>query len=236
LSIAKKGCLIAVLLGITILVWLTWPPWYRQDAIQTRLVDAESGEPIAGANAVAIWYTSHIPFGVEMKFRVAESTTNAAGWFAFPAWGPKRRPILGYLTDHDPEIWIYKFGYEGMRVDNARAYIPVIGRTANLPIWTPVRTPRPGEVAEKYPGWRSPSMHRFCFWNRRTIALKRTKTPEEDLHALSLVELAIENGGDVPLFSRAWQRALHQVPASAFVDGYAYLKGHRIDEPQEISK
>jgi len=207
-------------LSLAIGVWITWPPYYRQGPIQARVVDRVTGEPIAGVSVVAEWDVTSIPFGVDSLYQFNEATTNADGLFSFAAWGPRRRPINGYLTDHDPEIWIYKFGYEALRLDNSSAYVPVIGRpdASGKNVWTPAHTPRSDQVAEKYPGWRYAGIRRYSFWNGKTIGMTRTHSGEEDARALAFVQtvdVTVDKHA-VPMFWRAWQSALQRLPPSAF--------------------
>ena len=123
-TVSRKKFLIAwaVLAGVT-LVWarIYWeriphlPEAYRGEAIHGRIVDAETGAPVAGA--VVIGYHELVkPFGLEApiiagKLHVAEAVTDADGRYHLPAWGPVPRPDKSYLRRDEPILMIYREGY-----------------------------------------------------------------------------------------------------------------------------
>lgn len=102
--------------------WVLWPPVYWADGIHARVVDAATGQPLAGVNVVAHWELNgpleNVPVG---QLQVLETVTNENGEFAFPAWGPRLRwPLYGFLRWDDPELVLFKRDYEWERLSNER--------------------------------------------------------------------------------------------------------------------
>lgn len=93
---------------------------YSAAAIQGWIVDATTRRPIQGVNVVAEWT---LEFGLEggtgYSWVVLETVTDAAGRFAFPAWGPKAVPDFlpgeARLKDRDPKVVFFKYGYAGVQ-------------------------------------------------------------------------------------------------------------------------
>lgn len=85
---------------------------YSADAIDSRVIDADTGEPLAGVNVVAEWV---LKGGVESGevtgyANVMETVTDKDGRFHFPAWGPvtvKR----GSVREAGPALLLFKPGY-----------------------------------------------------------------------------------------------------------------------------
>ena len=99
-------------LGLSTCVWA--PPFYWGEAIHCRVVDADTGEPIEGAVAVADWklYGGGIGHGGHRSSLLVQATvTDTDGRFAFPAWGPTLRPSYEAL-DRAPWLIVFKSGYE----------------------------------------------------------------------------------------------------------------------------
>jgi hypothetical protein len=93
---------------------------YSADSIDSRVVDADSGEPLAGVNVVAEWV---LKGGVESGevtgyANVMETVTDEDGRFHFPAWGPvtvKR----GSVREAGPALLLFKPGYHYAAYANA---------------------------------------------------------------------------------------------------------------------
>lgn len=102
---------------------------YSAEPITARVVDAETKQPIEGVNIVAHW---QLEGGLEGgnnvgQMMVMEAVTDANGKFSFPAWGPKEMPIglpwyhaNARLKNMDPEILLFKSGYESLRLLNSK--------------------------------------------------------------------------------------------------------------------
>jgi hypothetical protein len=214
------GCaaLIVLAAGAVIYVWkVPIPGHYEQDPISAQLTDAQTGQPIPGAAVVAIWFLAHS--GMEAtwtRYRYDEAVTDAQGRFTLAGWSKVREQVEGRLRDDDPDLYIYKPGYKSLQLKNNAAYVPVIGLSKKWGrvVWTPVRTPEPGQVAEKYPGWRWSGAKRYCFWNGKEIAMEPTRSAQEDLEALRISdEFAYDLHDDkLPKFWPIWRGGRQRLP------------------------
>jgi hypothetical protein len=89
-----------------------YPNYYSAEAIEARVVDAETRQPIEGVIVTANWQLlggmeGSLPLG---QMQVMETQTGPDGVFNFPAWGPLKRP-KGYLREGDPQLLLFKPGY-----------------------------------------------------------------------------------------------------------------------------
>ena len=96
-----------------------YPPAYSAEAITATVIDADTRKPLAGVVVTANWQLlggmeGNYPVG---QLEVLETVTDANGRFHFPAWGPKKRP-KGYLREDDPQLLLFKPGYEYRRLAN----------------------------------------------------------------------------------------------------------------------
>lgn len=94
------------------------PLTYSAEAIEGWVVDAETKQPLEGVIVTANWEVSNAfsyPVG---QLMVMESVTDAAGRFYFPAWGPKFRPPNSILKYDDPQLVMFKIGYDFVRLQN----------------------------------------------------------------------------------------------------------------------
>ena len=95
-------------------------PVYTIEPFEAWAVDAETGEPVEGANVVATWalfdaWYLHSSAFLEMP-EVKEAVTDKNGRFSFPGfklYNPKLRELR-----EDPKIIIFKSGYEYVRRSN----------------------------------------------------------------------------------------------------------------------
>ncbi|MCY7387277.1 MAG: carboxypeptidase-like regulatory domain-containing protein [Burkholderiales bacterium] len=111
-----------VLFGLFVLLPLfagCHSPVYTIEPFEAWAVDAESGDPIEGANVVATWalfedgwHGHHFREMLEVK----ETVTDKNGRFAFPGF-KLYNPRLDNLME-DPKIIIFKPGYEFARRTN----------------------------------------------------------------------------------------------------------------------
>ena len=102
------------LLAIAGLTGCLAPPMYWAESIHGRIVDADSGAPVAGAVVVADWklYGGGIGHGGHRdSLFVEETVSDSNGEFRFGKWGPKLRPLSGEL-DNAPWLVVFKAGYE----------------------------------------------------------------------------------------------------------------------------
>lgn len=98
------------------------PPAYSAEAIELTVVDAETGQPLEGVNIVAHWELDDryaddpgVPInmgGHKRQLMILEQVTDKQGHCVFPAWGPTPRPAGWILTFFDPELLVFKSGYD----------------------------------------------------------------------------------------------------------------------------
>jgi hypothetical protein len=95
------------------------PPTYSAESIEAWIIDEDTGQPLAGVIVVAHW---ELMGGLHPdtigQLMVMETVTDAQGRFFFPAWGPKVRPLTGFLHNEDPALLLFKSGYEDQRLAN----------------------------------------------------------------------------------------------------------------------
>lgn len=95
------------------------PVTYSAEAIEARVIDAETKQPLEGVVVVAHWVLED---GIHVDrvgdLMVLESIADKNGWFRFPAWGPIRHWGNSRLTYMDPEILVFKSGYEYRQLTN----------------------------------------------------------------------------------------------------------------------
>ncbi|WP_077732061.1 carboxypeptidase-like regulatory domain-containing protein [Methylocaldum sp. 14B] len=122
-------------------------PFYIADPIEARVVDAETNQPLEGANVVANWQLVVGSLDGERdrgQLEVKETVTDQAGRFHFEGF-TKLNPMLYELRDQDPRIIIFKPGYE----------------------WKMITNNYPGA------GTKTPGIHRKSWVSGRTIKLAK---------------------------------------------------------------
>ena len=123
---------------------------YSAEAIDARVIDADTKQPLEGVNVVAHWV---LHFGMEggqrTDLELMEAVTDKNGRFHFPAWGPKPIPAglpwEARMKDQDPAIHLFKSGYWSKGLSNDR----------------------PGPYADAGPSVRTSE------WNGKTIEMKK---------------------------------------------------------------
>jgi hypothetical protein len=142
------------------------PKQYSAAPIEARVVDKETGKPLAGVVVVAHWalesVSAIIPHQVNPagSLMILEAVTDQDGWFRFPAWGPKWHWGSGELGDKDPELILFKSGYEYWVASNSRYSRPAKYSDVGKPAGT-----------ESKPT----GSNRISFWNGETILLEKFK-------------------------------------------------------------
>lgn len=131
---------------------------YSAEPIEAWVVDAETQRPLEGVVVVAHWELrggpspgGSTPVG---QLMVMEAVTDKNGRFHFPAWGPKLRPALTELHNHDPHLILFKSSYRYAGLANEMRYIS-----------------RPETILEPV---------RRSDWNGKTIELKPFKGTVEE--------------------------------------------------------
>jgi hypothetical protein len=89
---------------------------YSAKPITARIVDAGTGQPLAGVNVVAVWVLEDPVSGNSQgDLELMEEVTDTAGEFHLAGWGPKSVPPTAFpgtrLTNEDPRIIVFKAGY-----------------------------------------------------------------------------------------------------------------------------
>lgn len=113
------ACLFLILVGLSLQACATT---HSAKSIEAWVVDAETNQPLEGVIVVAHWQlerkfayppgvTGYDPRG-PLQLKVLETVTDPQGRFYFPAWGPLVAPPGAYLEGFDPQIILFKPGYE----------------------------------------------------------------------------------------------------------------------------
>lgn len=113
---------LVLLLGLSGLPGCATPLTYSAKDIHGQIVDDETGEPIEGAIVVAQWVLFRAGIGHgghDGRLHIYETVTDEQGRYYIPGWGPKLHPPMTALANRDPEILIFKSGYEPKRLQNA---------------------------------------------------------------------------------------------------------------------
>jgi hypothetical protein len=85
---------------------------YTADPIHGRVIDAKTGEPIAGAIVVFFWGIYSGSHGhYEGPLEIKEAITNENGDYFIPGWGPKTNPYNTVLLADQPQIIVFKPWY-----------------------------------------------------------------------------------------------------------------------------
>ncbi len=135
-----------------------FPHFYWGDAIEARVVDADTEQPLEGVIVVAkyeLFYPSIGGLGAPNVFHVMEAVTDHNGRFHLPAWGPKWVPGPFYflfpihigpiMRQESPCLILFKEGYDF-------------------------------DVLSNYEGGRDDIYYRrYSAWNSKTVALRRFK-------------------------------------------------------------
>jgi hypothetical protein len=91
---------------------------YEAPAFTIRVVDQQTGQPLADVHAIAAWlvYGFHGRRGVLMAL---EAVSGADGQLSFPAWGPVKSGVEGLVLARDPLISLFKPGYRAKLILNS---------------------------------------------------------------------------------------------------------------------
>ncbi len=109
-----------LLLALSVPPACTSSPVYYAEAIEARVVDAETKQPIVGVVVTANWELEKGTLGGNVpvsQLVVMEAVSGQDGKFILPAWGSKLA-LLGHLVNKDPQLLLFKSGYEYRRLLN----------------------------------------------------------------------------------------------------------------------
>ena len=83
---------------------------YEAPAFTIRVVDQQTGQPLADVHAIASWliYGFHGRRGIMMAL---EAVSGPDGQLSFPAWGPIKSGTEGMVAGRDPIITLFRPGY-----------------------------------------------------------------------------------------------------------------------------
>jgi hypothetical protein len=84
-------------------------PCYESPGFTIRVVDQETGQPLADVHALAEWINYGRGRGVAVMAQDAVSGPD--GVLVFPSWGPVRGYHPGMIPQFDPVITLFKPGY-----------------------------------------------------------------------------------------------------------------------------
>jgi len=101
-----------------------YPLTYSAEAIEGRVVDADTKQPIEGVVVTANWQLSNNWGANTGQMMAMETVTDKDGKFSFSAWGPKLRSPGSILTFLDPQLVFFKSGYDFESLQNEpKSYI-----------------------------------------------------------------------------------------------------------------
>ena len=92
--------------------------FYESPGFRIRVVDKETGQPLADVHALAEW-ASYAVGRENGPFMVQDATSGPDGMLAFPPWGPMRGYRGGLVLNSDPVITLLKPGYRTRVLNNA---------------------------------------------------------------------------------------------------------------------
>lgn len=93
---------------------------YESPAFKIKVVDSETGQPLAGVHALAEWiqYGYHGSGGPLMA---VDALSGSDGVLDFPKWGPIRGSSGGLVLNQDPVISLFRPGYLTVIINNQSA-------------------------------------------------------------------------------------------------------------------
>ena len=120
---ARRVIIVAVVVLFTTAHLSCGPPIYFAEPIHGVVLDAANDQPLPGTVVVAEWvlFQPMIGHGAHgARLYLAEAVANDQGAYHIDGWGPKLRPVYGFLTDYAPRMTFFKAGYEPLVVHNAK--------------------------------------------------------------------------------------------------------------------
>jgi len=89
---------------------------YEAPAFSIRVVDQQTGQPLAHVHAIATWLVYDRHWGIMMTL---EAVSGPDGQLSFPAWGPVKSGVEGMVSGRDPLISLFRPGYRARLIHNA---------------------------------------------------------------------------------------------------------------------
>ncbi len=92
--------------------------FYESPGFKIRVVDKETGKPLADVHALAEWiqYGYH---GTGGPLMVQDAVSSSDGRLDFPGWGPIRGSTAGLSLNQDPVVSLFRPGYVVLIINNA---------------------------------------------------------------------------------------------------------------------
>jgi len=214
-----KSLLCVILLGCFLLLLsigcAVGPLVYSQDAIEARVVDRETKEPLEGVGVLAVWYLyDGLAADTNEMLRYDDAVTDKDGRFRLEKWGPLLRNPRYRLETFDPEIFLVKSGYLKISLNN-NSVSSVDEKQERYEI----KPPGQGDAETRSLHWTidsySKKSKRPCYWNGKTIGLERAATSKAEADALSFNTPYLQNrvGPDIaPKFWNAYVDAFNRLP------------------------
>ena len=122
MTMRKFLCRLILLAPLSLLSACVLPPQYSPvyhlDKVEARVLDADTREPVVGANVIAVYETDRGGLGGTFPgkiLEVIETVTDAQGRFSFPAITLFETAVSGGFSKHypaDPGFMIFKPDYE----------------------------------------------------------------------------------------------------------------------------
>jgi len=112
------GILLSAALAWSVAYWYFLPhlpDTYSGEAVHGKVIDADTGEPVAGAIVIGLYELS-APYSMEGgiiagHMHVEEVVTDVEGNYWLAAWGPKPRYGDTYLDHAGPKLLVFRQGY-----------------------------------------------------------------------------------------------------------------------------
>jgi len=205
----KRTWVAVLALSFALAACATGSPLYTAEPFSAQVVDAETGQPVAGALVVANWKL--VSGGLDGprhlgQLEVKETVTDDQGRFSFAGF-TRPNPSLGELRESDPHVLIFKGGYEAgtyygsldpRNHTSARRRASVDGKVLKLARLKPTMTGPKFDVM-KFHGLLNVLLSRIvgdCQWQkmpRLFVAMDEEKARLRSLHPGSVVDIGIED-------------------------------------------
>ncbi|MFP5358284.1 MAG: carboxypeptidase-like regulatory domain-containing protein [Gammaproteobacteria bacterium] len=92
---------------------------YRGEAIEGRVIDAATKQPLAGVIVVARWNLVDVLHGGDYgNLHLEETVTAADGSYRFAAWGPRWGSLWAMHDDRSPWLYFFWQGYQRYSANN----------------------------------------------------------------------------------------------------------------------
>jgi len=160
------------------------PEFYTSERIDATVVDADSGQPVAGAIVVAIWrqVDARVESWAPSLFGVSEVETGTDGRFTIHRWGPRMASPEAFIDKRSPELWVLKEGYRVGFFDNTgdqRPSVPLETPDDGASVSVVYVTLPPNKMAGRKLGAYARPADASSLWNGRQLALQRPESPRE---------------------------------------------------------